>query len=303
MNDIAKFGEVAQCSCKKDPGQFYKNCVCMDSPYHRYLCFLFRNHAEFKTEDERQDVVYRNYLQHPLQPLMNNLSSGTYEVFENDLIKYVMYERAIQAALVDFRTKGGFNQTINFGGPPLQTEFENYFSEVEQSSKEILDRKDEISNGGVETPVQIMVFGAGRGPLIVRALNASRNCGVPVQITAVEKNRYAVIQIKNLISENSLEDQVKLIQGDMREVEIDIKADIVVSELLGSFGDNELSPECLFPIQKFMHQGSISIPSYYRSQVAPLSSQVLWNETRVGNEVSIKGIFSNYRLQSEILFR
>lgn len=30
------------------------------------------------------------------------------------------------------------------------------------------------------------------------------------------------------------------------------KADIIVSELLGSFGDNELSPECLDNVMKFL---------------------------------------------------
>jgi protein arginine N-methyltransferase 5 len=30
------------------------------------------------------------------------------------------------------------------------------------------------------------------------------------------------------------------------------KADILISELLGSFGDNELSPECLDGAQKFL---------------------------------------------------
>jgi len=31
----------------------------------------------------------------------------------------------------------------------------------------------------------------------------------------------------------------------MRSVDLPEKIDILVSELLGSFGDNELSPECL----------------------------------------------------------
>ena len=31
-----------------------------------------------------------------------------------------------------------------------------------------------------------------------------------------------------------------------------LKADILVSELLGSFGDNELSPECLDGVQAFL---------------------------------------------------
>lgn len=39
--------------------------------------------------------------------------------------------------------------------------------------------------------------------------------------------------------------QVKLVYSDMRSFAPREKADIIVSELLGSFGDNELSPECL----------------------------------------------------------
>ena len=42
-------------------------------------------------------------------------------------------------------------------------------------------------------------------------------------------------------------DKVEVVSGDMREwKDGGIKADIIVSELLGSFGDNELSPECLY---------------------------------------------------------
>ena len=46
--------------------------------------------------------------------------------------------------------------------------------------------------------------------------------------------------------------------------------DILVSELLGSFSDNELSPECLDGAQKFLKPDGISIPSEYTSFVAPL---------------------------------
>lgn len=40
--------------------------------------------------------------------------------------------------------------------------------------------------------------------------------------------------------------------SDMRDWNPPEKADILVSELLGSFGDNELSPECLDGAQKFL---------------------------------------------------
>ena len=36
-----------------------------------------------------------------------------------------------------------------------------------------------------------------------------------------------------------------------------LKADIIVSELLGSFGDNELSPECLYDAQHLFKEDAI----------------------------------------------
>lgn len=47
-------------------------------------------------------------------------------------------------------------------------------------------------------------------------------------------------------------DKVTVISSDMRDWHAPVKADILVSELLGSFGDNELSPECLDGAQKYL---------------------------------------------------
>lgn len=47
-------------------------------------------------------------------------------------------------------------------------------------------------------------------------------------------------------------DRVSLVFGDMRQARLPEEADIVVSELLGSFGDNELSPECLDGAMRFL---------------------------------------------------
>jgi hypothetical protein len=46
--------------------------------------------------------------------------------------------------------------------------------------------------------------------------------------------------------------QVDLLFGDMRSIVPPELADIIVSELLGSFGDNELSPECLDGAMRFL---------------------------------------------------
>ena len=52
---------------------------------------------------------------------------------------------------------------------------------------------------------------------------------------------------------------------------------MLVSELLGSFGDNELSPECLDGAMRLLRPGGISIPSSYTSFAAPLTTPKLWN--------------------------
>ena len=47
-----------------------------------------------------------------------------------------------------------------------------------------------------------------------------------------------------------------VVSSDMREWVAPEKADIIVSELLGSFADNELSPECLDGAQHFLKGAS-----------------------------------------------
>ena len=44
---------------------------------------------------------YEDCLQNPLQPLMDNLESQVYEIFEKDPVKYVQYQKAIAQALLD----------------------------------------------------------------------------------------------------------------------------------------------------------------------------------------------------------
>lgn len=46
--------------------------------------------------------------------------------------------------------------------------------------------------------------------------------------------------------------RVTIVHEDMRAWQPECQADILVSELLGSFGDNELSPECLDGAQRYL---------------------------------------------------
>jgi len=85
--------------------------------------------------------------------------------------------------------------------------------------------------------------------------------------------------LQNMKAERGWEN-VEIVSNDMRKWEAPEKADIVVSELLGSFGDNELSPECLDGVQPHIKPDGISIPSSYTSYVAPISSSRVWNEVK-----------------------
>eukprot|EP00189_Rhodosorus_marinus_P013204 CAMPEP_0184744622 /NCGR_PEP_ID=MMETSP0315-20130426/7327_1 /TAXON_ID=101924 /ORGANISM="Rhodosorus marinus, Strain UTEX LB 2760" /LENGTH=610 /DNA_ID=CAMNT_0027216379 /DNA_START=105 /DNA_END=1938 /DNA_ORIENTATION=- len=135
--------------------------------------------------------------------------------------------------------------------------------------------------------VVIMVLGAGRGPLVKSCLLASQETGVKVKIYAVEKNVNAVVTLRTLAASPAWSN-VEVIASDMRVWNPQEKADLVVSELLGSFGDNELSPECLDGASKCLKENGVSIPSSYTSFLAPMSSSKLRNEVRaLGESIAV----------------
>ncbi|KAF9468127.1 PRMT5-domain-containing protein [Collybia nuda] len=182
---------------------------------------------------------YQDYLQAPLQPLMDNLQSVTYQTFEQDPVKYSHYEEAMYRALLDFS-------------------------------------EDEIAI--------FCVAGAGRGPLVARCLAAIERSKRTAFIYAVEKNPNAFVTLQHR-QEQQWGSKVKLLFGDMRFIDVPEKADFLVSELLGSFGDNELSPECLDGAMRFLKSDGISIPSSYTAHLAPLSSSKLYNEARANKDL------------------
>ncbi|XP_076246806.1 protein arginine N-methyltransferase 5 [Calliopsis andreniformis] len=208
------------------------------SYYHNYLEYLWKG-CQADGLYERFARGYEDYLQCPLQPLMNNLESQTYEVFEKDPIKYTLYQTAIYEAILTIQSK------------------------AEDNKKRIV----------------VMVVGAGRGPLVHASLNAAGMANAQIKVYAVEKNPNAVLTLQAL-ERDMWEDKVTVVSSDMREWNAPEKADILVSELLGSFGDNELSPECLDGVQQFLKDDGISIPTSYTSYIAPVQSSKLYNELR-----------------------
>ncbi|KAK5955521.1 hypothetical protein OHC33_003161 [Knufia fluminis] len=255
-------------------------------PHLQYIRHLQSKRSGMNAMDQF-GAGYQDYLQAPLQPLTVNLESVTYEVFEKDPIKYEWYERATARALHDWIEQG--KPTSNPDGR-----------------------------------VVVAVVGAGRGPLVSRALKAAEDTGIDIDMWALEKNpnAYVLLQRHN---ENKWDQKVSLVKSDMRtwlgpqtsrklattrktynvdpdEAEQDgssqaptipedqnlsasstlmpqnnrYKIDILISELLGSFADNELSPECLDGVQHLLNPiHGISIPASYTAHFTPVAAPKL----------------------------
>lgn len=203
---------------------------------------------------------FEDHLELPLQPLYDNLDAYTYEIFETDPIKYHAYQKAIELALID------------------KVPYE------EIATKTVI----------------IMIVGAGRGPLVRAALNASKKTGIKTKIFIVEKNPNAVLTLTALSEEIWFNENIEVISSDIRDFDPVEKADILVSELLGSFGDNELSPECLHAAQKHLKSNGISIPCKSTSYISPSMSSRLYNNVRMfPTPITQRNITVNYGLQSE----
>ncbi|XP_057516470.1 protein arginine N-methyltransferase 1.5 isoform X2 [Amaranthus tricolor] len=212
--------------------------------YLYYVGYLYQK-MDPLPEQELYELSYRDFLQSPLQPLMDNLEAQTYETFEKDTVKYLQYQRAVSKALLD----------------------------------KVPDEK-----ASSETIV-LMVVGAGRGPLVRASLEAARETSRRLKVYAVEKNPNAVITLHSLLKLEGWENIVTVISSDMRHWDAPEKADILVSELLGSFGDNELSPECLDGAQRFLKPDGISIPSSYTSFFQPITSTKLYNDVKAHRDM------------------
>ena len=287
--DEAAFPTLAEAAQQKQTGNDKK--YQDPTPHLSYM-----RHLQLKQPPqsaiERFGAGYQDYLQAPLQPLTVDLESITYEVFEKDPIKYEWYERAIARALRDW-----------------------------------VDQAKPTSNPNGR--VVVAVVGAGRGPLVSRAIRASEETGVAIDLWALEKNPNAYVLLQNH-NETRWSNRVNLVKSDMRTWKgpwrdattpsfasgpvgqaigstserhsagytesfqasgalpptsstaegtpsiQHMPIDILVSELLGSFADNELSPECLDGVTHLLNPShGISIPASYTAHLTPIAAPKL----------------------------
>ncbi|CAD8212367.1 unnamed protein product [Paramecium octaurelia] len=192
--------------------------------HRQYLIHLFKNQQPL-SEQANLASEFFDELQIPLQPYKDNLNSGTYEVFEQDKIKYDLYEDACR----------------------------RYLKNVKKAE------------------INILMAGAGRGGILERVIFSAQGAKCKTKIVALEKNPYAYMTLVFQKKRQKQWKDVEIVLGDLKSWQTELKFDLIVSELLGSFGDNELSPECLMWAQRFLQPDAVSIPCDSVSYCVPVS--------------------------------
>lgn len=194
--------------------------------YLTYIKHFVRTVCAAQAQEPEQQACCRHAetLRAQLQPMLDNPSSAGYAVQEQDTVKYKLYEDAVAAALADL-----------------------------------------AAAGRARHGVRIWICGAGRGALVSRCLAAAWRSGTQVHVTAVERNPHTMAVLQDRQASEWGAQRVAVLAGDIRELlpptKDESKADIFVADVLGSFGDNKLGPECLDGAKRFLKCTSRCPPS------------------------------------------
>lgn len=203
--------------------------------------------------------------------------SNSYLLYARHLVKMRPKPTAIEAY------SEGYNDLLQL---PLQPLADN----LESSTYEVFER-DPVKYAQYEQAIYkalqdihksyiyVAVVGAGRGPLVERVLIAASNLGKNVHVFAIEKNESACIHLSRRLQYEWVGRNVEIVRTDMRKWRPHgIRLSIIVSELLGSFGDNELSPECLdgLDTNALLDTDGIMIPQCYTAYFTPSMSPTLY---------------------------
>lgn len=121
----------------------------------------------------------------------------------------------------------------------------------------------------------------GRQGMVRAAVDACKIMKRKQKIIIVEKNPSVVMILRDLISETWPDEDIKL----LTRPDEDIKLDILVSELLGRFGDCDLSPEVLECAHKLLKHGGVSIPCASTSYLRPVMSWKIYHGIILGDHI------------------
>lgn len=207
--------------------------------------------------------------------------------FQGGSTSYLLYARH----LVKIRPKPSSIEAYSEGyNDLLQLPLQPLADNLESSTYEVFER-DPVKYAQYEKAIYkalqdihkpyiyVTVVGAGRGPLVERVLAAANNLGKTVHVFAIEKNESVCVHLMRRLQYEWTEQNVEIVRTDMRNWRpVGIRLSLIVSELLGSFGDNELSPECLdgLDTKTLLDVDGIMIPESYTAYFTPAMSATLY---------------------------
>ena len=123
------------------------------------------------------------------------------------------------------------------------------------------------------TPGDVVLdLGAGTGILAFWALQAGAKRVFAVEQTSI------LITARQIAKQNRLDDRICFIRGDSRDVQLPEQADLMVSELLGSFGiEEDVLPLTLDARNRFLKKGARLIPQALTLFVAPVEAPEVYD--------------------------
>ncbi|KAK7320731.1 hypothetical protein VNO77_30468 [Canavalia gladiata] len=258
-------------------------------PYRDYIALLYQR-MDPLTEQERVEYCIRDVVQKPPEPLQRNLDAFANLKIEKDTTKYKLaqkYKTALCQALLDRvpdEKVSEITTVLAVAGPGSG-------SLVKTS---VLAAK--------ETGRKLKVYAVEKNPNAINALNLSflkvnGSCYFPIvseKLTYSFWNKGISFMIKastllleqGLILTEDMDDIVTIVPSDLQCWNAPETVDIlVVSEMLGSFGDNGLSPEYLDGVHRFLKEDGISIPSSYTSFLQPITASMLYNSVKAEEDI------------------
>jgi protein arginine N-methyltransferase 5 len=255
------------------------------------------NKQGFPVLSKRHKNLLSVFFRHRVQVIIQGIPEGSSDEDKDETSKYLHYiarlfqQRPTLSPQEQFELP--YHDYLQAPLQPLQDNLESQtyetfekdpvkYVQYEEAIHQCL--KDKLQ-AGKEAPFTVIVVGAGRGPLVCAVRRAADRLETGVTVWAVEKNPNAIITLQHRKKAESW-DNVEVVGVDMRFWEAPQKADIIVSELLGSFGDNELSPECLDGAQKYLADDGTCIPQRYTSYLTPVTSCKLWNDVKNYNDLA-----------------
>mmetsp|Transcript_10725 Transcript_10725/g.25357 ORF Transcript_10725/g.25357 Transcript_10725/m.25357 type:complete len:608 (+) Transcript_10725:44-1867(+) len=239
--------------------------------HKEFLMQLFRNKVQVVLSGlpETAETETEKYLHYIARLFQSRPAPTAQEQFEHQYYDY------LQAPLQPLQDNLESQTYETFEKDPVK------YVQYEEAAYRCI--QDKLAEG--KKDLVAIVVGAGRGPLVVAVRSAAVRAGADIRVWAVEKNPNAVVTLRHRCV---VEDwtNVEVIGEDMRFWDAPRKADLIISELLGSFGDNELSPECLDGAQRFLAPDGACIPSKYTSFLTPVTTHKLWNDVKNYNDLA-----------------